>query len=293
MPSCFRRRRRTVGDRSISNYSSAANAWERPSANGRFLYVGDEKLWVRGVTYGTFRPDAHGDEFQSRVGRARLRADGRQRLQRRSDVHRPAALAARRRAAARAPGHGRAALGAARRVPRRPLARARDRAARARRRAALRAATRPCSATPSATRSRRRSCAGTAAAPIERFLERLVRRGEGRGSGRARHLRELSRPPSTSSCRSSTSSCFNVYLESQERLEAYLARLQNLAGDRPLVMAEIGLDSRRNGEEAQARVARLAGPHRASRRAAPAPSSSPGPTSGTAAGTTSTTGTSA
>jgi O-antigen biosynthesis protein len=46
--------------------------------------------------------------------------------------------------------------------------------------------------------------------------------------------------------------CFNVYLESRERLEAYLARLQNLAGERPLLMAEIGLDSRRNGEEKQA-----------------------------------------
>ena len=44
--------------------------------------------------------------------------------------------------------------------------------------------------------------------------------------------------------------CFNVYLESQERLAAYLARLHNLAGDRPLVLAEIGLDSRRNGEPA-------------------------------------------
>jgi len=45
--------------------------------------------------------------------------------------------------------------------------------------------------------------------------------------------------------------CFNVYLESRERLEAYLARLQNIAGDRPLVMAEIGLDSLRNGDERQ------------------------------------------
>src|SRR6266581_4497529 len=48
--------------------------------------------------------------------------------------------------------------------------------------------------------------------------------------------------------------CFNVYLESQERLGAYLARLQNVAGDRPLVMSEIGLDSLRHGEEAQAEV---------------------------------------
>src|SRR5260370_1176042 len=48
--------------------------------------------------------------------------------------------------------------------------------------------------------------------------------------------------------------CFNVYLETQETLEAYLARLQNIAGDRPLVMAEIGLDSSRNGEKQQART---------------------------------------
>lgn len=46
--------------------------------------------------------------------------------------------------------------------------------------------------------------------------------------------------------------CFNVYLESEDRLAAYLARLQNLAGERPLILAEIGLDSRRNGEEQQA-----------------------------------------
>ncbi len=48
--------------------------------------------------------------------------------------------------------------------------------------------------------------------------------------------------------------CFNVYLEEQSRLSAYLGRLQNLAGDRPLVLAELGLDSRRNGLERQATV---------------------------------------
>jgi GT2 family glycosyltransferase len=46
--------------------------------------------------------------------------------------------------------------------------------------------------------------------------------------------------------------CFNVYLRSQERFEAYLARLQNIAGDRPLVMSELGADSARGGEAAQA-----------------------------------------
>src|SRR2546430_5335374 len=48
--------------------------------------------------------------------------------------------------------------------------------------------------------------------------------------------------------------CFNVYLESQERFEAYLARLQNIAGDRPLFMSELGLDALRNGDGGQARA---------------------------------------
>jgi O-antigen biosynthesis protein len=48
--------------------------------------------------------------------------------------------------------------------------------------------------------------------------------------------------------------CFNVYLETPEKLKSYLPRLQNLAGDRPLVMAEVGLDSRRHGEGLQART---------------------------------------
>jgi len=47
-------------------------------------------------------------------------------------------------------------------------------------------------------------------------------------------------------------SAFNVYLEDKAKLAAYLKRLQNVAGDLPLVLAEIGLDSRRNGEIAQA-----------------------------------------
>jgi beta-galactosidase/beta-glucuronidase len=47
---------------------------------------------------------------------------------------------------------------------------------------------------------------------------------------------------------------FNLYLEEQENFEAYLARLHNIAGDKPVVMAEIGLDSRRHSEEAQARA---------------------------------------
>ena len=47
---------------------------------------------------------------------------------------------------------------------------------------------------------------------------------------------------------------FNVYLETEERFDAYLARLQNLADDRPLLLTELGLDDQRNGLDRQAQV---------------------------------------
>ncbi len=48
--------------------------------------------------------------------------------------------------------------------------------------------------------------------------------------------------------------CFNVYLETPEKLSAYIARLHNLTTDKPLVLAEIGLDSHRNGVDKQAEI---------------------------------------
>src|SRR5213593_3714351 len=35
----------------------------RPCVRGKFIFVGGEKLYIRGVTYGTFKPDDRGDEF--------------------------------------------------------------------------------------------------------------------------------------------------------------------------------------------------------------------------------------
>ena len=35
----------------------------RPEVRGKFLYAGNRKLYVRGVTYGTFRPDETGCEY--------------------------------------------------------------------------------------------------------------------------------------------------------------------------------------------------------------------------------------
>src|SRR5947209_4611587 len=45
---------------------------------------------------------------------------------------------------------------------------------------------------------------------------------------------------------------FNVYLHDREAFRRYLFRLQNLVGDRPLLLGELGMDTFRNGEMAQA-----------------------------------------
>jgi glycosyltransferase involved in cell wall biosynthesis len=49
---------------------------------------------------------------------------------------------------------------------------------------------------------------------------------------------------------------FNVYLERQRDFEKYLARLQNLAGEKPLVFGEFGMDTLRNGQDKQEEVLR-------------------------------------
>ena len=45
---------------------------------------------------------------------------------------------------------------------------------------------------------------------------------------------------------------FNVFLEDRAGLERYLSRIQNRVGDRPLILSEVGLDSIRNGLSTQA-----------------------------------------
>ena len=47
---------------------------------------------------------------------------------------------------------------------------------------------------------------------------------------------------------------YNVYLHHQEDFDRYLARLQNLAEDRPLIMGEFGMDTIRHPQEEQAEM---------------------------------------
>jgi glycosyltransferase involved in cell wall biosynthesis len=48
--------------------------------------------------------------------------------------------------------------------------------------------------------------------------------------------------------------CFNVYLHNQREFEGYLLRLQNLTGERPLILGEFGMDTIRHSQEEQAEM---------------------------------------
>jgi GT2 family glycosyltransferase len=89
--------------------------------------------------------------------------------------------------------------------------------------------------------------------PTERFLQRLYRVAKAEDpDGLVTYVNY----PSTEYLQLDflDFAAFNVYLEARDRFDAYLGRLQNLTGDQPLVIAEIGLDSRRNGQTAQAQA---------------------------------------
>jgi GT2 family glycosyltransferase len=230
---------------------NTAASRDRPRAGGKFLFAGDEKLYVRGVTYGTFRPDPNGDEFPDAA-----------------TVERDFGLMA---------AHGVNAVRTYTAPPRRVLDAAERHGLRlmvglaVEREVGYLNDTRDLSGIEARVRGRVRSCAGHPAvlcyalgneipAPvvrwlgrrrIERFLARMaaVIRAEDPGA-----LVTYVSYPSTEylECPFADLVSFNVYLESMERFEAYLPRLQNLAGDRPLLMTELGLDSRRRGMDAQA-----------------------------------------
>src|SRR5213595_3741635 len=226
----------------------------RPHARGKFVFAGDDKLYVCGVSYGAFRPDASGHEYGDLdvIERdfAQMAANGINTV-RIPHTMPPRALLD---IAAR---HGlRVMVGLS---AEQYIGYLIDR--------------RGAPNVPSLIRRKVRSCAGHPAllcyalgneipAPmarwlgrrrVQRYLERLYRVIKDEDpDGLVTYVNY----PTTEYLELPFLDfvCFNVYLESQERFEAYLARLQNIAGDRPLVMSELGLDAVRNGEAAQARA---------------------------------------
>jgi GT2 family glycosyltransferase len=231
---------------------SPSHRLRRPEARGKFLYVGTEKLWVRGVTYGTFRPDARGNEYggRDRVDRdlAAIRANGFNAVRTYTVPPRWLLDLAWR--------YGlRVMVG----LPwEQHVAFLDDRIRRSSIERRVGAGVRSCAGHPAVLSY---AVGNEIPAPIvrwygrrrvERFLERLS--GVVKAEDPTALVTYVNYPTTEYlELPFLDLACFNVYLESQERLAAYLARLQNLVGDRPLVMSEIGLDSRRHGAATQAR----------------------------------------
>jgi O-antigen biosynthesis protein len=223
----------------------------RPEVRGKFLHVGDSKLYVRGVTYGTFRPVEGGEAYPDR---RTVETDFAAMAEAGINAVRTYAVPPRWLLDAAA-AHGlRLMVG----LPwEQHVAflddRGRDRSIEERVRAGVRA----CAGHPAVLcyaigneipapivrwHGRRR---------IEAFLERLYKAAK---SEDPEGLVTYVSFPTTEYLQLPFLDlvCFNVFLEDQERLDSYLGRLQNIADDRPLIVTELGLDSRRHGETAQA-----------------------------------------
>ena len=225
----------------------------RPQVDGKFLRVGGERFWVKGVTYGTFRPNEQGEPYPP-FGRLR------------DDFARMAE----------------AGINTVRLYT--PPS---DRIADAAAEAGLYLIPDLCwgprkcelhepedlSAIFDWTQSHARRLAGHPSIlmfSIGNEIPPLVARWYGRRRIE-RFLRELNdivraEAPLglvTYACHPPTEHLhlpfldvvsFNVYLEREPEFRRYLGRLHSLAGDRPLLLTELGLDSGAHGEPAQARV---------------------------------------
>jgi GT2 family glycosyltransferase len=236
-----------------STHSALGTASARPEVRGKFLFLSGEKLYVRGVTYGTFRPNKDGSEFSDpelvEQDFGQMAASGINAVRTYTVPPRWLLDVAQR--------HGlRVMVG----IPwEQHITFLDDR--------------RQTDAIEGKVRKGVAACARHPAvlcyligneipAPIvrwhgkrrvEAFLRRLYRAAKKEDpDGIVTYVNY----PTTEYLDLDflDALCFNVYLESQDLLENYLARLQNIAGDRPLIMTEIGLDSLRHGEDEQARV---------------------------------------
>ena len=225
----------------------------RPEARGKFLYVGGQKLWARGATYGAFRPDEDKREYHDldQVDR-----DFRQMAESGFNAVRiPHTMPPRALLDIAAKHQLRVMVGLSAEQYAGYLAdsdKAPDIESIFRLRVRKLAGHPAPSAIPWATRfCHRWSVAGST---DRRGLPRTTvsRRQRGRSDGLVTYVSYPSTEYLDLPFLDVVS--FNVYLESEERLRGYLARLQNLAGDRPLLMGELGLDSMRHGEQVQAQT---------------------------------------
>jgi GT2 family glycosyltransferase len=231
----------------------ASHRMEPVTARGKFLYAGDGKFYVRGVTYGAFEPDPRGKEYHDleKIERdfADMAAVGINAVRIPHTVPPRSLLDA-------ASRHGlRVMVGLS---AEQYVGYLIDRKKAPDVEGAIREKVRSCSGHPAILCY---SLGNEIQAPVVRWL------GRERVERYLRHLYEAVKEeepfalvtyvnyPTTEYLQLPFLDLvsFNVYLEDRRRFVSYLARLQNIAGGRPLLMSEIGLDSLRNGEEEQAR----------------------------------------
>src|SRR3989441_5312533 len=229
------------------------SSFHRPTVSGKFLSNSGERLWIRGVTYGTFRPSPSGDHYPDR---ATTESDLRQIAANGLNAIRTYTVPPRWLLDLAYNHRLRVMVGLS---WDQHVAFLEDKACARQAEERVRAGVRACAGHPTILCY---AVGNEIPAPIvrwhgsgavERYLERLYHAvKEEDPDGLVTYVNY----PTTEYLDLSFLDlmCFNVYLESQDRLKAYLDRLQNIAGDRPLILAEIGLDSGRHGEVGQARV---------------------------------------
>lgn len=236
---------------SLNPASETASSGSRVTLGGKFLWAGQEKLYARGVTYGTFRPSLDGCAFPSpkvvEQDFSQMSANGVNAVRTYGAPPRWLLDLAQRH-------HLRVLVGL---QGERHYAFLHERRMVRDIRAQVRSGAQGCAGHPAilgymvANEIPASIVRWHGASAVEKFLWQLwdeVKEVD------PETLVSYGNYPSTEHLDLSFLDmiCFNVFLETQDRYEAYLARLQNLAGNRPLLITEIGLDSRRNGESAQA-----------------------------------------
>ena len=223
----------------------------RPYIAGKFLFVGDEKFWIRGVTYGTFRPGPGGEPYPAPdvVDRdlTAIAANGFNTIRTYTVPPRWLLDAAHRRG-----------LRVMVDLPWEQHVTFLDDSRRAASiEARVREGVRTCAGHPGVLGY---ALGNEIPAPIvrwhgrrrvERYLHRLYRAVKAEDPGA---LVTYVSYPTTEYLELPFLDfvAFNVYLESRERFASYLARLHTIAAERPLVITEVGFDSRRHGQVAQA-----------------------------------------
>lgn len=231
----------------------ASRPSDRPSVDGKFLRVGDERFLVKGVTYGTFAPDADGSQFPipgQVAGDFAAMAKAGINTVRIYTAPRPDLLDA----AADAGLKVMVGIPWAQHVAflndARLASTARDAVVSAVRQSAAHPAVLLFALgneiPPSVVRWHGRK-------HVEAFLNDLL--AAARDAAPDSLFTYVNFPPTEFLDLSAFDVCaFNVYLHRERDLRAYLARLQQVAGPKPLLLAEAGADSLREGEDEQARI---------------------------------------